>query len=51
MANWETWIYGVLFVLTFPALWLVAAYWDRTWPTTSELLARHESAVMTELPE
>jgi hypothetical protein len=51
MSNLGTLIYGALFVLAFPALWLVAAYWDRTWPTTSELLARHESAIMKEIPE
>jgi len=28
--------YAILFVLTVPALWLLAAVLDRTWPSNSE---------------
>jgi hypothetical protein len=37
--------------MIFPALWLLAAYWDRTWPTTTELLERRDRAIPKEIPE
>jgi len=32
----------VLFIGFFPALWLLAAWLDRIWPTTSELDAKRK---------
>jgi hypothetical protein len=31
-------LYVILFIGFFPALWGAAAYLDRVWPTTTELL-------------
>ena len=45
----ETTIYAILFIGTFPAIWLLAWWLDRVWPTTSELLTRRgESPKMPE---
>ena len=41
MSRFEV-LYTVLFIGFFPALWLLAAWLDRIWPTTSELDAKRE---------
>jgi len=35
-------VYAILFVLTVPALWLLAAVLDRTWPSNSERRERDQ---------
>jgi hypothetical protein len=48
----QTWIYLGLFIAFFPALWAAAAYLDREWPTTTELLRqRGESIKDKDIPE
>jgi len=34
----EIWIYLILFVVLFPAIWWFAGWLDRAWPDTTELM-------------
>jgi len=48
----HTWLYLILFVGFFPALWVSSAYLDRVWPTTTELLKeRGEEIREKDIPE
>ncbi len=48
MFTLENWIFLIVFIAVFPAIWLVAWYWDRVWPTTSELLKRRGEPIRGE---
>lgn len=48
----QTWIYIILFTAFFPAIWMSAAYLDRVWPTTTELLKeRGEEINQEDIPD
>jgi len=48
----HTWLYLILFVGFFPALWASSAYLDRVWPTTTDLLKeRGEEIREKDIPE
>jgi hypothetical protein len=45
-------LYVILFIGFFPALWGTAAYLDRVWPTTTELLKeRGEEIKQDDIPD
>jgi hypothetical protein len=44
----QTFIYVVLFIAFFPALWVSATYLDRVWPTTTELLKKRGEEIKQE---
>ena len=50
MTSFET-FYVVLFVAVFPALWLLAAFLDRVFPTASQIEAKRRVQARAELLE
>ena len=48
----QTWVYLILFIAFFPAIWGAAAYLDRVWPATTELLKeRGEEINQEDIPD
>ena len=50
-SSFETVVWTVFFIALFPALWLLAAWLDRVWPSTSELDAKRKLELPTTVPE